>query len=84
MIKQTVTLVCTRCGKKFTYEFGDAVMPRDVKFMERPLCRRCGFIENLRKSADAYDKFLSEHPFITGPVIINPFRIIDKKHRKQG
>ncbi len=40
---------CQRCGKTFTEIFGDAILPKDQKLMQCPLCRRCRFVSKMRE-----------------------------------
>ncbi|MBR3438187.1 MAG: hypothetical protein IKH13_01610 [Clostridia bacterium] len=48
MRKWTAKLTCTKCGKTFGYEMGDAIMPEDRKMLENPLCRICRFTGKLK------------------------------------
>jgi len=42
-IKSTYTLKCKKCGKEFKVTVNDAIMPKDQKMLENPICRFCKF-----------------------------------------
>ncbi len=78
MRKYTEEMTCSKCGNKFSHEFGDAVTPADVEFRNHPLCGKCRMINTIKKSFDSHDDFMAKHPLVTGPVTINPFKIVEK------
>ena len=78
MRKYTEEMTCSKCGNKFSHEFGDAVTPADVEFRKHPLCGKCRMINTIKELFNSHDDFMAEHPLVTGPVIINPFKIVEK------
>ena len=56
MRKWTKELTCEKCGKVFTHEFNDAIMPKDRELMEHPVCLKCQIKQRMKVSDKRTDQ----------------------------
>lgn len=48
-VKSKRELVCSKCGKKFAVEMGDAIMPKDAEMLKNPICKICKLKIRIKK-----------------------------------